>query len=201
MKTECSLCSPKQYGTLELTTYKEYWDMLNCVPPKHRTGGRFAVGEEMADRWQFGGEFPDATANHAVYACYFAVEGNGYDETDTYVCGYFTLLDYIAVNQAQLRAVATSSISGGPHTEGIQRSEVEFDGLIGIGDQIQSIETNWQGRVTGFQKLDGDDCTYLVCHHVSGGKIEEDDKRWFDPRDVRLLWKKHDKARRRLSGM
>ena len=94
-----------------------------------------------------------------------------------------------------------STISGGSHTDGIQRSNVKFDGLIGIGDQIQSIETNWQGRVTGFQKLDGDDCTYLVCHHVSGGKIEEDDKRWFDPRDVRLLWKKHDKARRRLSGM
>lgn len=180
MKTECSLCSPKQYGTLELTTYKEYWDMLNCVPPRHRTGGRFAVGEEYADRWQFGGEFPDATANHSVYACYFAVEGNGYDETDTYVCGYFTLLDYIAVTQAQLRAVAPS---------------------IGIGDQIQSIECNWQGRVTGFGRMDGDDCTYLICHHVSGGQIEEDDKRWFDPRDVRLLWKKHDKARRRFNGM
>lgn len=80
-----------------------------------------------------------------------------------------------------------STISGGPHTEGIQRSEVEFDGLISIGDQVQSIETNWQGRVTAFDKLEGDDCTYLVCHHVSGGEIELDDKRWFDPRDVRLL--------------
>jgi hypothetical protein len=35
--------------------------------------------------------------------------------------------------------------------------------------------------------MKGDDCTYLVCHHVSGGEIELDDKRWFDPRDVRLL--------------
>ena len=63
----------------------------------------------------------------------------------------------------------------------------EDSGMIEIGDQVQSIECNWQGRVTGFDKLDGDDCTYLVCHHVSGGEIELDDKRWFDPRDVRLL--------------
>jgi len=58
---------------------------------------------------------------------------------------------------------------------------------ISIGDQVQSIETNWQGRVTGFDKMDGDECTYLVCHHVSGGQIEEDDKQWFSPGDVRLL--------------
>lgn len=58
---------------------------------------------------------------------------------------------------------------------------------IGLGDQVQSIEDNWQGRVTGFQKID--DCTFLVCHHVSGGEIELDDKRLFDPRDVRLLRK------------
>lgn len=82
-----------------------------------------------------------------------------------------------------------STISGGPHVEGIERGQVEFTGLISLGDQIQSIECGWQGRVTGFEKYHGDDCTYLVCHHVSGGKIEEDDKRWFDPRDVRLLRK------------
>jgi len=58
---------------------------------------------------------------------------------------------------------------------------------IEIGDQVQSIECNWQGRVTGFQRID--DCTFLVCHHVSGGEIELDDKRLFDPRDVRLLRK------------
>lgn len=56
-----------------------------------------------------------------------------------------------------------------------------------LGDQVQSIECKWQGRVTGFDKMNGDDCTYLVCHHVSGGEIELDDKRWFDPRDVRLV--------------
>lgn len=108
MKTEQSLCSPKQYGTLVPTTFREYWDMLNCVPPRHRTGGRFAVGEAYADRWQFGGEFPDETAHRPVYSCYFAVEGNGYDENDSYVCGYFTLVDYLAVTQAQLRTIATA---------------------------------------------------------------------------------------------
>ena len=63
------------------------------------------MGEAYADRWQFGGEFPDGDAHRAVYACYYAVEGNGYDETDTYVCGYFTLQDYRAVTQAELRNV------------------------------------------------------------------------------------------------
>jgi hypothetical protein len=57
---------------------------------------------------------------------------------------------------------------------------------IEIGDQVQSIECNWQGRVTAFVK---DDCTMLECHHVSAGEIELDDKRYFDPRDVRLLRK------------
>lgn len=167
MKTECSLCQPKTYGTLTLTTFQEYWDMLNCVPPRARSGGRFAVGEEMADRWQFGGEFPDETANRPVYACYFAVEGNGYDENDTYVTGYFTLNDFKAVTQAQLRAVT---------------------GGYKLGDQVRSIECNWQGRVTGFMAPQSpDDCTMLECHHVCGGQIELDDKRWFDPRDVRMV--------------
>lgn len=59
---------------------------------------------------------------------------------------------------------------------------------IEIGDQVQCVEDNWQGRVTGFEKID--DCTFLVCNHVTyGGKIEHDDKRHFDPRDVRLLRK------------
>lgn len=58
---------------------------------------------------------------------------------------------------------------------------------ISLGDQVQNIENNWQGRVTAFEKIDG--VTMLVCHHVSGGKIELDDKRWFDPRDVRLIRK------------
>lgn len=107
MKTECSLCSPKSYGTLELTTFADYWDMLNCVPPRHQGGGRFVVGEEYADRWQFGGEFPDETANRPVYDCYFAVEGNGHDENDTYVHGYFTIADYKAVTQTQLREATT----------------------------------------------------------------------------------------------
>ena len=74
----------------------------------------------------------------------------------------------------------------------VQAVRVEFldepETSIEIGDHVQSIECHWQGRVTGFDKLDGDDCTYLVCHHVTGqGEIELDDKRWFDPRDVRLL--------------
>lgn len=76
----------------------------------------------------------------------------------------------------------------------VQAVSVEFldndSGMIEIGDQVQSIETNWQGRVTGFEPPQGpDDCTMLICHHVSGGEIELDDKRWFDPRDVRLLRK------------
>ena len=162
MKTEPSLCSPKQYGTLVLTTYAEYWDMLGAVPPRRRNGGRFAVGEEYAARWQFGGEFPDDTAQDPVYACYFAVEGDGYDDNDTYVCGYFTLQDYRAVTQHQTRSVS-----------------------FGIGDQVQSIECNWQGRVTGFEIQD--DVTMLACHHVCGGDIELDDKRWFAPSDVRLV--------------
>lgn len=58
---------------------------------------------------------------------------------------------------------------------------------ISIGDTIQCIEDNWQGRVTGFEKYN--DVTMLVCHHWSGAVVELDDKRWFDPRDVRLLRK------------
>ncbi len=53
------------------------------------------------------------------------------------------------------------------------------------GDQVQSIECMWQGRVTGFLVSNG--VEMLECHHVSGGQIELDDKRWFDPRDVRLV--------------
>lgn len=63
----------------------------------------------------------------------------------------------------------------------------EDSGMIHLGDTVRCIEDNWQGRVTAFDRMKGDDCTYLVCHHVSGGEIELDDKRWFDPRDVRLL--------------
>jgi len=54
-----------------------------------------------------------------------------------------------------------------------------------IGDQVQNIEDHWQGRITDFEWIDG--VSMLVCHHVSGGEIELDDKRWFDPRDVRVL--------------
>ena len=62
------------------------------------------------------------------------------------------------------------------------------DPAIAIGDQVQNIENMWQGRVTAFEQQDG--CTMLVCHHVTyGGEIELDDKRWFDPRDVRLIRK------------
>lgn len=93
----------------------------------------------------------------------------------------------LVVVRAAITKATVSTISGGEPTEGIQRGQVRFATVYKIGDQIQSIETNWQGRVTGFDKMDGDDCTYLVCHHVCGGEIELDDKRWFDPRDVRLL--------------
>lgn len=73
--------------------------------------------------------------------------------------------------------------------EAIHRGE--YDGqpkqprLYELGDQVQNIECMWQGRVTGFDVQDG--VEMLVCHHVCGGKIEEDDKRWFDPRDMRLV--------------
>lgn len=56
-----------------------------------------------------------------------------------------------------------------------------------LGDQVQNIECKWQGRVTGFDWQDG--VEMLVCHHVCGGRIELDDKRWFDPRDMRLVEK------------
>ena len=59
-----------------------------------------------------------------------------------------------------------------------------------LGDQVQNIECMWQGRVTGFMAPQSpDDCTMLECHHVSGGEIELDDKRWFDPQDMRLIRK------------
>ena len=64
--------------------------------------------------------------------------------------------------------------------------------MIEIGDQVQNIESNWQGRVTAFEKID--DVIMLVCHHVCGGEIEKDDKQWFDPRDVRVL-RKHDSTK------
>jgi hypothetical protein len=68
------------------------------------------------------------------------------------------------------------------------QSEDEQDsGMISIGDQVQCVEDNWQGRVTGFDNQNG--VTMLVCHHVCGNEIELDDKRWFDPRDVRLIRK------------
>lgn len=54
-----------------------------------------------------------------------------------------------------------------------------------LGQQVQNIECKWQGRITGFEWIDG--IEMLVCHHVSGGRIELDDKRWFDPRDMRLV--------------
>ena len=63
----------------------------------------------------------------------------------------------------------------------------EPDISISLGDTIQCIEDNWQGRVTALDTQDG--VTMLVCHHWSGAQIELDDKRWFDPRDVRLLRK------------
>ena len=106
MKTECSLCTPKQYGTLELSNFAEYWEMLGCVPPRHQAGGRFAVGEPYADRWQFGGEFPDDEQHHIVYACYFAIDGDNSNENGIYVFGYFTLKDYKAVTQGRLLAAA-----------------------------------------------------------------------------------------------
>lgn len=138
--------------------------MLECVPPRDQRGGRFAVGEPYADRWQFGGEFPDEEQHHIVYSCYFAVNRNDSDENGIYVCGYFTLKDYRSVTQEQLHAVT---------------------GGFKLGDQVQNIENKWQGRVTGAEEIDG--IVMLVCHHVCGGKIEVDDKRWFDPRDMRLI--------------
>ena len=67
-----------------------------------------------------------------------------------------------------------------------------------LGDQVRSIECNWQGRVTGFREVNGHEM--LECHHVCVGEIELDDKRWFDPRDVRLV-PTISKARQRLTGM
>lgn len=64
----------------------------------------------------------------------------------------------------------------------------KYDGEPGsfrMGQQVQNIECHWQGRVTGFEWIDG--IEMLICHHVCGGRIEEDDKRWFDPRDMRLV--------------
>lgn len=58
---------------------------------------------------------------------------------------------------------------------------------IGIGDTIKCVEDGWRGRVTAFETID--DCTMLVCHHYVGEHKELDDKRWFDPRDVRLIRK------------
>jgi len=107
MKTEQTLCSPKVYGRLELTNFADYWAMLGSVPPAHRAGGAFACGEPYADRIRFGGEFPDEEAGDIVYHCYFAVEGDGYDESNTYLHGYFTLKDYKAVTREQLRDAAT----------------------------------------------------------------------------------------------
>ena len=63
-----------------------------------------------------------------------------------------------------------------------------YDGEPGsfrMGQQVQNIECKWQGRVTGFEWIDG--VEMLICHHVCGGEIELDDKRWFDPRDMRLV--------------
>ena len=54
-----------------------------------------------------------------------------------------------------------------------------------LGDQVRNIDCNWQGRVTGFDTVNGDEM--LVCHHVCGGEIELDDKRWFSPEDMRLV--------------
>lgn len=54
-----------------------------------------------------------------------------------------------------------------------------------LGDQVQNIECKWQGRITGFEWID--DTEMLVCHHVCGGEIELDDKRWFSPEDMRLV--------------
>ncbi len=76
--------------------------------------------------------------------------------------------------------------------EAIQRGEYDCEpiktvGGFKIGDQVQNIECKWQGRVTAFDIINGDEM--LICHHVCGGEIELDDKRWFDPRDMRLVGK------------
>lgn len=154
MKTECSLFSPKSYGKLELTTFADYWDMLNCVPPRHRIGGRFVVGEEYADRWQFGGEFPDETANRPVYDCYFAVEGNGYDENDTYVHGYFTIADYKAVTQNQLResiAIRKATHSPTPWTESPTANPSAEFCLSDANGSIICRFDHWKGRAEAEQ--------------------------------------------------
>lgn len=111
MKTVCTLTSPKKYGSLELTTFRRYWERLNCVPPRHRMHGRFAVGEAYADRWRFGGEFPDGTADRPVYDCYFAVESDGYDEDDVYVRAFLTLADYLCISQHEIREAARKALS------------------------------------------------------------------------------------------
>lgn len=91
------LCSPKTYGKLEVTTKERYHEMLGCVPPAHRAGERFAVGEAYADRWQFDGEFSAEDQYNAVFDCYYEIDG-------TFLHGYFTIKDYKAVTIEQLRA-------------------------------------------------------------------------------------------------
>lgn len=101
MKTEQSLTSPKAYGTLEPTTEERFYEMLECVPPAHMAGGRFAVGEPYADRYQFGGEFDDDEMCREVYDCYYQI---GRDDNATFLHGYFTIKDYKDVTVEQLKA-------------------------------------------------------------------------------------------------
>jgi hypothetical protein len=102
-----TLSTPKQYGKLKRTTFAQYWERLGCVPPALTQRNAFAVGEAYADRCQFGGTFSEATAHHPVFECFWCLSGDDTDPDGTFVCGFFTLLEFLFVPRAQLEAAAT----------------------------------------------------------------------------------------------
>jgi hypothetical protein len=106
-----TLSTPKQYGKLKRTTFAQYWERLGCVPPALTQRNAFAVGEAYADRYQFGGTFPEATAHHPVFECFWCLSGDDTDPDGTFVCGFFTLLEFLFVPRAQLEAATESTKS------------------------------------------------------------------------------------------
>lgn len=59
-------------------------------------------------------------------------------------------------------------------------------GSFRLGDKVQNIEDHWQGQVIDYEWIDGTEM--LVCNYVYvSGALAPNDKRWFDPRDMRLI--------------